>query len=439
MPQHADEHNKEILKENILFFQQNFQPHWIERTLILPHNTNKIITIIGPRRVGKTHILLQHISTLLKNKIPLQHILYLNLEDERLHYESLQPDTILRAYTELYPTVPYHKIFLLLDEIQYLPKWEKFIRRVYDTYTKNIYLTGSNSAFLQYNISTSLRGRTLSYQVFPLSFREFLKFKNFTITEHLYYQPKKRSELLHLFEEYLEFGGFPEISLSPTELKVKILQEYIHVMLYKDMVEQFKISDVSTLKYLLKRLVINTARPLSIHKIYNELKSAGYKTSKDTLYQYEKLLEDVFAVFPLYKHYQSLTKTELAERKIYPVDNGYIQAFQFVHKEHYGIMLENLIRQFFQQKYSQIFFYKDKKEVDFLTFDEKEKPHLFQVCMNLFDEETRKREIQSLVSAAKEYKIKEAHILTWNEEETINVDKLKIHILPAHKYILENS
>jgi hypothetical protein len=182
-----------------------------------------------------------------------------------------------------------------------------------------------------------------------------------------------------LFEEYLEFGGFPEISLSPTELKVKILQEYIHVMLYKDMVEQFKISDVSTLKYLLKRLVINTARPLSIHKIYNELKSAGYKTSKDTLYQYEKLLEDVFAVFPLYKHYQSLTKTELAERKIYPVDNGYIQAFQFVHKEHYGIMLENLIRQFFQQKYSQIFFYKDKKEVDFLTFDEKEKPHLFQV------------------------------------------------------------
>lgn len=431
--------HKEIIKESILFFQNHFTPSWIERELTLPTSSNKIITVIGPRRAGKTHILLQHIHTLLKHKVPPQHILYLNMEDERINYSNFQPDTILQAYTELYPHVPYSKIHVFLDEIQYIPNWEKFIRRTYDTYTKNIYLTGSNSAFLQHNISTSLRGRTISYLVYPLSFKEFLRFKNFKYNPHDLYLPKRKAIIINYFKEYMLFGGFPEIVNQSSDLKVKILQEYIHVMLYKDLIEQYKISDVTVLKFLLRRLIDSTGKPFSIHKVFNELKSAGIRIGKNTLYDYLKYLEDVFAIFILNKHFQSPVKAELSERKVYPVDNGYIQAFKYVQSEYYGVMLENTIRQFLIQKNYRLFFLKDTKEVDFVCFDKKEKPMLLQACLSITNDETKQREITSLTNAAQKYKVKEAFILTMDEEKEVSAGKLKIHILPAYKYILQNS
>ncbi|GAB4202763.1 MAG: ATP-binding protein [Bacteroidia bacterium] len=429
---------KEIIKESIVFFRQNITPG-IDREVSIPAFSNKVITIIGPRRVGKTHVLLQHIRRLSKHKVLPQHILYLNLEDERINYTQLPPDYILQAYTELHPDVPFSKIHLFLDEIQHLPQWEKFIRRVYDTYTKHIYLTGSNSAFLQHNISTSLRGRTLSYQIFPLSFKEFLRFKNYTYTPQDLYHPRKRSLLLNLFKEYVLFGGFPEPVLSSKELRIKILQEYVNVMLYKDLIEQYHISDLTTLKFFLRRIMDSTGKVFSIHKIYNDLKSANIKVSKNTLYDYLKYLEDVFAVFILPKHFQSPVKTELSERKIYPVDNGYLQAYKYIQAEHYGVMLENTLRQFFLQHEYHLFFFKDNKEVDFVCFDKKNKPHLFQVSYSLHDADTKKREIDALLHAARIFKVKEAYILTMEDEEEITVNKLKIHIMPAYKYILQNS
>jgi predicted AAA+ superfamily ATPase len=368
--------------------------------------------------------------------VPLHHILYLNFEDERIDYSTFQPDLIIQAYCELFPDVSFDKVHLLLDEIQYLKNWERFIRRVYDNYTKHIYLTGSNSAFLQHNIASSLRGRTVSYQLYPLSFTEYLKFKNYTFKQQDFYSNKHKAVLLKHFKEYMMYGGFPEVVMASSDLRVKILQEYFNVMLYKDLIEQYSISDVTTLKFFLRRIIDNTGKLFSVHKIYNDFKSANISIGKDTLYNYLKYLEDVFAVFTVQKHYKSLIKNEFSERKVYPVDNGYIQALKYVHKEYMGVMLENTMRQFFMQNNFQVHFYKDKYEVDFVCFNEKGKPSLYQISLNISDEDTRYREIKSLLSACENYKLKEGYILTLDEEDEIKEGKIKINVMPAYKFIL---
>ncbi len=278
---------KEILKTIIREFQLEELPTFVPRELELPLSSGKIIILIGPRRAGKTYLFYQHLSELLQKGTPREKILYLNFEDERLDFTPQTLDLILQAYRELYPEIELREVYFFFDEIQNATEWERFVRRIYDRYSRNIFLTGSNSRLPSQEIATSLRGRTLTYEIYPLTFREFLRFKEFAFDPRLdLYHPQKRARLLSLFEEYLLFGGFPEIVFLPRELKLKTLQEYFEVMLYLDLAERYQILDTLVLKYFLKRLIENAGKPLSVHKIYNELRSQGLKVGKDTLYRY---------------------------------------------------------------------------------------------------------------------------------------------------------
>ncbi|RLC46005.1 MAG: ATPase, partial [Candidatus Cloacimonadota bacterium] len=182
-------------------------PKFIPRELTVPFDTNKIITIIGPRRAGKSYFLFQLIDKIHSSGITKENFIYINFEDERLTFQN-NLDTIFEAYQELYPQIALTNCYLFFDEIQKLPDWEKFIRRTYDSISKNIFLTGSNAKLLSKEIATSLRGRSLTFHILPLSFKEYLKFKGLNGED--IYSIKNRSILENELDKFLLWGSFPE-------------------------------------------------------------------------------------------------------------------------------------------------------------------------------------------------------------------------------------
>jgi len=427
---------KEILKNVIKEFQSKQIPDFIERDINIPIDVNKIISVVGARRVGKTYAFYQIINELVKREVKREEILYINFEDERLDISINELDLILQAYRELYPNINISETYLFFDEIQNINGWEKFVRRVYDTVTKKIYITGSNSKMLSEEISTSLRGRTLTYFIYPLSFREFLKFKKFSfVIPTDYYDSAKKAMLINLFTEYFLFGGFPEIVFLREELKTKTLQEYFNVMIFKDLVERYKIRDVFVIKYLLKRFFENIARPISVNKIFNELKSLGFKISKDTLYDYMEYSQNILLIDLVKKHYKSVLKSELAEKKLYVIDNGLVRAVRIIGSEDLGNLLENLIyNNLVRLENMEINYFKDKKECDFVL--KNKTINIIQVCYSLSNNDTAKREIQGLIEACKYFKVNKGYIITFDEKQDFTQEGIDISIIPAYEFLL---
>jgi predicted AAA+ superfamily ATPase len=243
---------KEKFKIIIKEFHETPLPDLIKRDgifdlTVLDSSVNKVITIIGPRRAGKTFLLFQIIKELLGKNIGITDILYINFEDERitpLKGEMLQ--AILDAYLELYPKR--EKPLVFLDEIQNVPGWDRFVRRINDQRFK-VFVTGSNSRMLGREIATSLRGRTLTHEVFPFSFREFVQCHGVKIEPDLPYS-KLRHRVAQLYEEYFFSGGYPEVSLlEDRSLKGRILQDYFNTIFYRDLVERYAVKNTDLLTY----------------------------------------------------------------------------------------------------------------------------------------------------------------------------------------------
>ncbi|HEK25399.1 MAG: ATPase [Hydrogenobaculum sp.] len=431
---------KDVFKQIIAEFHQWSFPKVLNRAIELPLNTGKIVSLIGARRSGKTYIMFQTIKRLL-GRVPIEKILYVNFEDERLDISSDKSATpqdlglLLEAYKELYPNISLNDVYIFFDEIQNVEGWEKFVRRVYDKYTKNIYVTGSNSKLLSKEIATALRGRTLTYEVFPLTFKEFLTFRGFYFEEIDFYNIEKRAILRKEFSDYLYYGAFPEVVFFDDKiLKLKTLQNYFEVMFYRDLVERYKIKNHTALKYFIKRLLENIGKMLSVNNIFNELKSQGYKIAKDSLYEYLEMLQDVYFLFVVKKYNKSILKSE-SQRKAYLVDNGLLNALSFSFKEHMGTLLENaVVKEFLARDYN-IFFFKEKKECDIIAcYDKYCKP--IQITYEISSYKTKQREIEGILEASKYLGSKEGIILTLDEKDELSIDGIDIKILPAYYYLL---
>ena len=424
---------KDVLKTLIREFHTWELPETVDRDISLPFGSNKIISVVGPRRSGKTYLLYQHIRKLLNNGLSKEKCLYQNFEDERIELNQGGLDLILQAYRELYPETNLSECYFFFDEVQNVEGWERFVRRIYDTISKNIFITGSNSKLLGEEIATSLRGRTIKYEVFPLTFKEFLRFKRFVFNPEIdLYDPHKRSLLIKMFNEYLMYGGFPEIVFLKEELKIKTIQEYFHVMMYRDIAERYSIKDTFVLKYFLKRLAENTTNPLSVNKIYNELKSHGIKVGKDTLYKYLDYIQNAYIIKLLKKHSYSIQKIELAEKKVYLIDNGLLKAIRAIGTEDFGILLEAMVFHELSIKHKNIVYFKGKKECDFVVDEDK----IFQVCYDLSDKKTKKREIDGLKEACRFFGIDKGCIITYDEKFQITEDGIDISVLPAYEFAL---
>ncbi len=422
---------KELLKQIIRDFHLHPVFDVKPRDVKVPLDTGKIITIMGVKRCGKTSLLLDTVNRLAES-MDKTLIVFINFEDERLDLATDELDLIIQAYRELYPRQRLEDSRLFFDEIQNVDGWERFVRRVYDTVTRNIVLTGSNSRLLGSEIATSLRGRTLGMEVFPLSFSEYLRFQGLEADVH---SSRHLALLRNAQAEFLNRGGFPETLLIDHKHRTRLLQEYFNVLLYRDIVERYKVQNVVALKYFLKRLVSSTTKQLSIHKIYNELKSANIRVGKNTLYDFLDYAETVYLAQVLFRYDRSLVARELGEKKVYAIDTGLCDAVEYRFSEDTGKALENAVYlELRRTGTTELFFYRNEAlECDFLRVERGRVMEAIQVCYDLSSAETRRRELKGLMAACTRFGLNKGTIITGDDLDQWSVEQMEVDVVPFYR------
>lgn len=424
---------KDIFKKLITDFIEKNITGIISRDYQIPLNSKKIISLIGVRRSGKSSILFDMIQNLRKS-IPRENIIYINFEDDRLYPLELKSlDLLLESYFELYPNKKNEKIYLFLDEVQVVENWEIYVRRIYDNENISIFITGSSAKLLSSEIATSLRGRTISYEIFPFSFKEYLQYKQIDINLH---SSKSLSFIKNALETYLIDGGFAETINEDKTISRKILSDYLELIVYKDIVDRFNITNRSLLKTLNKYCFTNIATLISFNKLYNEFKSQGFKLSKDTIFNYISHLEDAYTLFsvPIYRN--SIKEEQRNPKKIYAIDNGFKKIYDYAIGEDKSKLYENIVFLHLRNQTKEIYYFKQKQEVDFYAKIEG-KEILVNVSVKIDDEKTKQREINGLLEAMNYFSLDESYLITQDENETIQIENKKIFVLPLYKYLLE--
>lgn len=424
--------NEEYWLEVIRDWNKKEFPQIINRDIKIDFDLdiNRVFSLIGPRRAGKTFELL-NIAKQISEKYGKDKTLYINFERPDFGtLNSLDLVLMLKTYYSLFPKNSGRKIWLFLDEIQNVKEWEIFARTCLDDGIK-VFISGSSSKLLSKEVATSMRGRNLSYSIFPLSFKEFLFFKNFQLQKA--YSSGEKAQLLNYFEGYLNFGGYPEVVLFSSE-KEKILRDIFDTAILKDVLERHKIRNSMLLKNLIKALL--SAKEFSINRFYNYLKSQQIKSSKDALYKYLDYLEDAFFVFRLNKFSLSYKKAEQSLPKVYFIDNGILTSNKIDDK---GRLLENLVFLELIRRENDVSYFQtsQNEEVDFLIKKGKKVTQLIQVCYDFSNFMTKDREIKSLLKASEEFNCDNLLILTNSQQEELKIGRKKIIIKPVWKWLLE--
>lgn len=401
-----------------------------------------VVSLAGVRRSGKTYIFYQTIAQLRKT-IPDSNIIYIDFEDDRLlPIDGNEIKELLNTYHQYFQCEQAFPVYLFLDEIQNIPNWDKSVRRIFDR-EQNVQLaiTGSSSKLLSSEIATALRGRTLSHYVSPLSFQEFLRFKNVKIKnlDNISYSPQK-NEILRLLNEFLEFGSFPQVVLS--EKKIQILQEYYRAIFYRDIVERYQIRQIKVFENFIKLIIQSMASRFSFGKINNTLATIGHKVGKATLIDYMAKIESAFLAFQVPIYAYSVKDQLQYPRKVYVIDNGLRNAVTFRFSPDRGRLLENIVfNQLYRQADNEIYYWANKNglEVDFVVRQGTSVVSLIQVCESLSDTKTSQREIKALNKAMDEFHLDSSTILTYDDSGKKTIDKRHITIKPIWLWLLETN
>jgi predicted AAA+ superfamily ATPase len=380
-------------------FRKSFARKTYESEIKHKATTDEIIFLKGVRRSGKSTILLNYIQYLVESGVDKENILFVNLEDPRFaSFLSLDLlEEIKKAY--LYYMDPKEKPYIFLDEIQNIDGFEKWLLKEYELCTSHLFATGSNSKLLSKEIGSSLSGRYLDIQVLPLSFKEYLSFNNIEIKKP-YDLISRQLEIERHFENYMLYGGFPKVVLTDdVVLKEAELKSYFDSILLRDIVARYKLDNFRALEQLSILLLSSISNPISITKIKNRL-----KVSYDLASRYMEYLENAYMIHTVPLFDWSLQKQYVNPKKIYSIDTGLSKRVSFEVGKRIGDMLENIVYLELKRRFSEIYYFKTAQgyEVDFLIKEYEKVTHLVQVSQTLADEKTKKRELRSLVKAAKE-------------------------------------
>ena len=374
------------LKELIAGFHENGIPKYIDREIPINLNflkMNVALVLIGPRKAGKTYVLYDIMNKILNKGHELEEFIYINFEHELLagmKKEELQ--LIEKAYADIYPN---KKPIFFLDEIQNIDGWQFFVRRLIEQ-QKKVVITGSNSNLLSSELATHLGGSYIEHEIMPLSFQEYLKFKNVEATKKkIHGSPSKMNALL---KDYLLYGGFPEISKSnDDELRKKLIRSYFNTLVYRDIADRYKLKDTKTLVLMIEKIKENITNPFAYRKIELIIKDMGFSMSRATLLTYEQYLNAAYFLFPVFQLRNSFVERE-KERKAYFADNFYVNHLSL--KPEMDKLVENAV--FLQlRKLGKVNYLRNGKEIDFvLTVEKKHTP--IQVSYDISKFETFQRE-----------------------------------------------
>lgn len=426
---------KNIVREWQEIWVPEFKNREVDYTLLFP-KVRKITSFTGCRRVGKTYLMFQLID-FLAGKTEKENIFYINFEDERIERDVKTLTNLLPNLIELYGEKSF---YIFLDELHVMPKWDLWLRRIYDSYRYiHLFISGSSSKLSTKELPYALRGRTINFEVFPLNFSEFLSFKNFKIEKDFEHSERKKAVVKKYLNEYLLYGGFPEIVLEDDSRKKRqIAQEYFRTIIALDLGERYKIRNLMILSDFLK-LLLNSAT-FSVNKVYNTLKSVGKKVGKESLINYSRCLEDIYFSYfiPIFSY---KIKDQLQYmKKVYFIDNSFINFVGLKFTKDLGRLYENvvaleLIRKFGKEN---IFYWKDRqgREADFVIKQGLKVKQITQVCYNIVDNETKKRELKSLIEASKELKCKDLLVITADYEGIEKYAQKKVMFTPLWKWLL---
>ena len=412
---------KEIIAESmteIQFREKPLLPRDLEAKLI----PGKASVFTGVRRSGKSTCAHQMMQAQ-----PQFDRIQINFSDERLiGCQATDLQHILPAFYELQKNSS-KKIVFFFDEIQHIEKWEMAVDRLIRNPHYRVIITGSNSKMLSKEIGTSMRGRSLSYEVFPFSFQEAKSWSSIPSGE----TAKEKASQLTFLKHYLITGGFPEVAHLEVRERVKILQEYREIMLFRDVLERYG-SDPILTQRVVQLLLGQFSSLFTLNKTVEKLKAQGLKASKANVAQIMDWLNEVYLFFYVPIFSESVQKQQVNPKKIYAIDSGLITANHPGVLTNTGRLLENCVFLHLRRQESKIFYWKDShgNELDFISGND-----LIQVCESIENEETRERELKAVRSAMKEFSTKSATLVTLNEELEIKVPEGKIHVRPAWRYL----
>ncbi len=428
---------KSIISQLIDDFLERTLPAPVPRTAGFFQIKGKADVVIGMRRAGKTWFCFQKINQLLQEKIPANQILYLNFEDERLlEFTVGNFQDILDVYYSKFPENKNRTCYFFFDELQRIDQWEMFIRRLLDSENIQLFITGSSSKLLSTEIATGLRGRSLTTEIFPFSFQEWLRYHGLFADKPKTFGSKTAAILRKAVKEYFQTGGFPEIQSLDPSTKTEILQSYINAVLLKDVIERHQVSNIPAIKHLVRTLMLSSGRKFSVNRFYNTLKSLSVKCTKNSLYNYLDHLTDAFVFYRVPIHTRSEKSRMINPVKIYTIDTGLKHAMTFQNSSDRGPTLENMVFMHLRRHKYQVEYVYTRRgfETDFfarnsLTGEIK----LIQVCWQMADKKTFDRECRGLQSAMEEYSIAAGTIVTWDDEARLDNN---ICVVPIWKWLL---
>lgn len=412
--------DKNIIRDTVLDQRESFEKKdgFIERNVSESFLTTKKISVIsGIRRSGKS-TLLKQISKDYKNYA------YLNFEDERmLDFTYRDFNSLLEIFLELYGDQDIY----LFDEIQNIFGWEKFVRRLFED-GKKIFITGSNAKLLSSELATSLSGRHLKMELFPFSFREYLKHKRVGSKKH--YTVKEKGKINEYLMRYTKYGGFPEIVVGGNTEELRQLYQDV---LIKDLLVRFKIRETKAFRDVALFLLSNISSPVS----FNNLKKLLGIKSVTSVKNYVDFFEEAYLFYSLFKFDYSVKKQIINDRKIYCVDTGIANAVAFRFSENIGRSMENIVFIELRRKGKDVYYHKDKKECDFVIRHAMKITEAIQVAQTIFDPKTKERELAGLLEVMDKFKLKTGLIITQDQEADIKIGKRVIRIIPLWKWLLE--
>ena len=381
-------------------------------------NSHLIKLIIGPRRVGKsTQALL-----MLRNK----NFAYLNFDSQPL-LDAWDANLVMRMLDNVYPGYEY----LLLDEVQNLDAWDLWVSELFRQ-RKNLVITGSNAKMLSSEMATALTGKYIKVEMLPFSLEEFFDWNKLDLHG---LRPEQQTDASALMDDYMRNGGYPEVVAS-RQLTRSYLDTLFDSIVWKDVAKRHNVRNITDLNDLALYLVSNFCNPVSANDLTEELGFSSVNTTK----KYMDYLHEPYLFYYLPRYNNKLKLMKKAPRKVYVVDNGFVAAKAFSLSDNLGRLLENqvfveLLRQGYDTDKT-MFYYRSRndKEVDFVLRKGTHIDRLVQVCYDMSNAKTEKREVDSLLECAAELNCSNLAIVTNDEERIIEKDGFRIDVVPVAKW-----
>ena len=416
---------KNILKQLILEQQHEVQQiKLVHRHFEFDRNANYVL--IGLRRAGKSYLMYQYIQQLIaQGEAKIEDILYVNFEDDRLvHMQLSDLQLLLDAYAEMFESKPR----LFLDEIQNIPQWEKFARRLADNHY-HVFITGSNAKMLSSEIYSTLGGRYMVKEVYPFSFAEYLDYYNVTLSRNWEFS-NERFEIRHRFDDYFHFGGLAQVFdlMSKREWVNSLIQK----VLLGDIVARNGIRNPQNIQLLTRKLAESVMQPTTQSRLQNIIKSTGQNIGRNSIAEYLSWMEAAYLIFGL-SNFTDTQSERTNSQKHYFWDNALLNNYLFDPETK---LLENLVAITLRRKYDkdQLFYYNKNIEVDFYVPTES---MAIQVSYSLHELTTFERELRALVTLSKAFDIKKLLIITMDEERDIATEVGMVHVVPIWKWLLK--